>query len=73
MKTTLELIPAQLEAFKAQIKHLKGAAATPENKAAGREIIEHHAARLQLLDLSLSQQAARDILATAYRSIQTTN
>jgi len=69
MKTAAELIPAQLEAFKAQIKHLKGAAATAENKAEGRGIIEHHASRLQLLDLSLSQQAARDILTTAYRSI----
>jgi hypothetical protein len=68
MKTT-ELIPAQLEAFKTEIKYLKGTAATDENKAAGLDIINHHASRLQLLDLSLSQQDARAILSTAYQSI----
>jgi hypothetical protein len=68
MKTT-DLIPAQLEAFKAEIKHLKGTPATAENKAEGLTIIHHHTNRLQLLDLNLSQQDARDILATAYQSI----
>jgi len=69
MKTTADLIPSQLEAFKAEIKHLKGTAATDENKAEGLSIINHHASRLQLLDLNLSQQDARNILATAYQSI----
>ena len=59
-----------LESFKAAIKHLKGAPGTPENKAEGREIIEHYTGRLQLLDLSLSQQDARDAMAIAYRSIK---
>jgi hypothetical protein len=68
MKTT-DFIPAQLEAFKAEIKHLKGTPATDENKAEGLTIINHHTSRLQLLDLNLSQQDARDILATAYQSI----
>jgi len=68
MKTT-DFIPAQLEAFKTEIKHLKGTPATAENKAAGLTIINHHTSRLQLLDLNLSQQDARDILATAYQSI----
>jgi hypothetical protein len=66
---TIDLIPAQLEAFKAEIKYLKGTAATDENKAAGLNIINHHASRLQLLDLNLSQQDARAILSTAYQSI----
>ena len=67
--TTANLIPKQLEAFKLEISHLKGAPATEANKTEGRDIIHHHATRLQLLDLSLSLQAARDLLATAYRQI----
>ena len=67
--TTAALIPKQLEAFKLEISHLKGAPATAENKAEGTAIIHHHATRLQLLDLSLNLQAARDLLATAYRQI----
>jgi hypothetical protein len=63
------LIPKQLEAFKLEISHLKGAPATEDNKAEGTAIIHHHATRLQLLDLSLNLQAARDLLATAYRQI----
>ena len=69
MKTTADLIPSQLEAFKTEIKYLKGTPATDENRRAGLTIIHHHASRLQLLDLNLSQQDARDILATAYQSI----
>ena len=68
-KAATNLIPAQLEAFKTEIKHLKGKPATDENKAAGVDIIKHHTSRLQLLDLNLSQQDARNILATAYLSI----
>jgi hypothetical protein len=66
---TIDLIPAQLEAFKTEIKHLKGAPATDENRRAGKDIIYHHMSRLQMLDLSLSQEDARAILATAYQSI----
>jgi|688.fasta_scaffold1740605_2 hypothetical protein len=68
MKTT-ELIPAQLEAFKTEIKYLKGTPATDENRRAGKDIIYHHMSRLQMLDLTLSQDDARAILATAYKSI----
>lgn len=68
MQTT-ELIPAQLEAFKTEIKYLKGTPATDENRRAGKAIIYHHMNRLQMLDLSLSQEDARAILATAYKSI----
>jgi hypothetical protein len=69
MKTT-ELIPAQLEAFKTEIKYLKGTTASDENRRAGKAIIYHHMGRLQMLDLSLSQEDARAILATAYQSIK---
>lgn len=68
MKSTA-LIPAHLESFKAAIKHLKGTPATEANKTEGRAIIQDFASRLQLLDLTLDQQAARDILANAYRQI----
>lgn len=71
MKQAAELIPAEIAAFIDEIKHLKGKPATVENKAAGREIINHYAGQIQLMDLSLSQQAARDLLAAAYRTIQT--
>jgi hypothetical protein len=64
-----DLTPVMLTAFTDEIKHLKGSPATPDNKAEGRAIIDHYAGRLQLLDLELSQQDARDILATAYRLI----
>ena len=66
---TANLIPKQLEAFKLEISHLKGAPATAENKAEGTAIIHHHATRLQLLDLSLDLKGARAILATAYCQI----
>ena len=66
----MERIKAKIiKTFIADIKHLKGAPATSENKAQGRTIIEHYTGHLQMADLSLSQQGARDILATAYKSI----
>jgi hypothetical protein len=64
-----ELKPELMQAFKQEIKHLKGAPATAENKAEGRAIIEHYTGRLQLLDLELSQADARAILAFEYSSI----
>jgi hypothetical protein len=63
------LKPTLLEAFTQEIKHLKGAPATAENKAEGRAIIEHYTGRLQLLDLELSQADARAILAFEYSRI----
>jgi len=69
MKLSKDLRPKLLAAFIAEIKPLKGRPASPENKATGRAIIERYTGELQLLDLDLSQQAARDILASAYRTI----
>lgn len=69
MTTTAALIPKQLEAFKIEISHLKGAPATDDNRREGQQIIYHHATRLQMLDLSLDLQGARALLATAYKQI----
>ena len=69
MKQAAELMPAAVAAFKREIQHLKGTPATDANKAAGREIINRYTGQIQLMDLSLSQQAARDILAASYRTI----
>ena len=64
-----ELKPELMTAFKQEIKHLKGAPATAENKAEGKAIIEHYTGRLQLIDLELSQADARASLAFEYSSI----
>lgn len=66
---TITLAPALITAFCKTIKHLKGAPATPENIEEGRAIIDHFTGRIQMLDLSLSQENARAILAQAYRNI----
>lgn len=66
---SIDLIPKQLEAFKMEIKHLKGTPATEDNKKEGKQIISHHMSRLQMLDLSLDQDQARKILADAYQQI----
>jgi len=61
--------PQLLASFTAEIQHLKGAPATDANKQEGREIIQRYTGQLQMLDLGLNQQAAREILATVYKSI----
>ena len=66
---TIALEPALIKAFCKTIKHLKGAPATPKNIEEGRAIIDHFTGRIQMLDLSLSQENARAILAQAYRNI----
>lgn len=67
--TAKALVPEIIEAFTYCIKHLKREPATPENKEEGKAIIMHFVGRLQLADLSLSQQDALNILADAYRTI----
>ena len=64
-----QLIPAMLQQFKNEIKPFKGAADTPENRDAAAQIIAHHAARLQLADLEMSNDQARATLANAYRQL----
>lgn len=63
------LKPQCLDAFKQEIKPLKGAPDTPDNRSTAAKTIQHFAARLQMLDLNLSEQQARQILATVYRTI----
>ena len=65
----IDLMPKQLEAFKLEIKHLKGQPATDDRRREGKAIIYHHMNRLMLLDLSLDSDSARAILANAYREI----
>ena len=68
MQTTART-PQLLASFAAEIQHLKGAPATDANKKEGREIIQRYTGQLQMLDLGLNQQAAREILATTYTAI----
>lgn len=63
------LKPQCLDAFRQEIKPLKGAPDTPDNRSAAAKTIQHFAARLQMLDLNLSEGQARQILATIYRTI----
>jgi len=67
--TTAQLIPALLDAFRADLKPYKGADATPEGFTYCSERIAHYASRLQMLDLTLSQQQARAMLAQVYRQM----
>ena len=63
------LKPQCLAAFKSEIQPLKGAPDTPDNRSTAARTIQHFAARLQMLDLNLSEQQARQILATIYKTI----
>jgi hypothetical protein len=62
------LKPQCLDSFKQEIKPLKGAPDTPDNRRTAAQTIQHYAARLQMLDLNLSEGQAREILATVYRT-----
>lgn len=66
---SIELIPLCLEAFKAEIKPLKGTPDTPENREAASHIIRVFTGKLQMLDLSLSAHQAALLLRNAYVSI----
>ena len=69
MKNAADLIPALMDAFRDDLRPYKGTDSTPEGLTYCRERIAHYAGRLQLLDLSLSQQQARAMLAHAYRQM----
>jgi hypothetical protein len=69
MKTAAQLIPALFDAFRDDLRPYKGTDATPEGLTYCRERIAHYASRLQTLDLSLSQQQARAMLAQVYRQL----
>ena len=63
------LKPHCLQAYKQAMKELKGKPDTPDNRSTAAKTIQHFAARLQMLDLNLSEGQARQILATIYRTI----
>lgn len=69
MKTTRDLVPAVLDLFKAEIAPLKGASATAENIERAAVLIGGYIMRLQILDLSLSETDARELLKQTYQSI----
>ena len=69
MKQSNELVPATLELFKQQIGELKGGDATVANIERAAALIAAYIMRLQILDLSLSQADARELLKQAYQSI----
>ena len=69
MNTAAALVPALLDAFRDDLRPYKGTDATPEGLTYCRERIAHYASRLQLLDLTLSQQQARSMLAHVYRQM----
>jgi hypothetical protein len=63
------LKPQCLDSFRQEIKPLKGAPDTPDNRSTAARVIQHYAARLQMLDLNLSEGQARQILAIIYKTI----
>jgi len=64
---SIDLIPKLLDAFRTKINDYRGQPETPENRRAVAGIIQHYTSRAQLLDLTLSQSAARALLATTYK------
>jgi len=69
MKPATDFIPAQLDSFREQIKPYKGTQDTPQNRERAASVISWHASMLQMLDLSLSNQQARAMLAQVYRQL----
>ncbi len=63
----IDLMPTLLDAFHAAINDYRGQPDTPENRRAAAGIITHYTSRVQLLDLTLSESAARALLATTYK------
>jgi len=66
MRST-DLMPILLDAFRAEINDYRGQPDTPENSRAAAGIVQHYTSRAQLLDLTLSESAARALLATTYK------
>lgn len=59
---------ALLSAFLADFAPLRHQPPTSENKTAAADILARYIGQLQMIDLTLSQDDARDILKTAYRN-----
>ena len=69
MKRTAQYVSAVLTMFKNEIEPFKGATPTPERTVLASNLIAAYAQRLQILDLSLSETDARNLLKQAYQSI----
>jgi len=57
---------ALFSAFLSDFAPLRHQPPTPENKATAADILAHYVGRLQMIDLTLSQDDARAMLKTAY-------
>lgn len=66
---TTELIPALLAEFADNIRIFKGMPKTDETVKAASALIDQYTGRLQLLDLTLSQTAARGRLREIYLTL----
>lgn len=64
------LIARHLDKFKQDIKPLKGTKFTPENALKAMAIIHGYAVTLQMMDLSLSLDEAKEVLKYAYLTIE---
>lgn len=60
---------ACLAAFKTDIKRFVGTKPTTHNLVEAGRVVDYYTGQLQLGDLTLSQQDARDILREAYKEI----
>lgn len=69
MKLSKQYVPAVLGMFKNEVEPFKGATPTPERIVLASNLIAAYAQRLQILDLSLSEADARELLKQAYQSI----
>ena len=69
MKHSNELVPALLQLFKQQIAPLKVANPTEQQSRDAVALVGAYVSRLQILDLSLSQGDALELLKQAYQSI----
>ena len=63
----IDLMPTLLESFRAEINNYREQPGTQENRQAAAGIVQHYASRAQLLDLTLSESAARRLLANTYK------
>lgn len=69
MKQSTDLVPALLQLFKQQIAPLKVANPTEQQSRDAVALVGAYVPRLQILDLSLSQGDALELLKQAYQSI----
>ena len=69
MKRSNQYVAAVLGMFKNEVELFKGATPTPQRILLASNLIAAYAQRLQILDLSLSESDARELLKQTYQSI----